>query len=126
MNQHDETVVAIHHYHAVESSEAEAWLYPCCYGWSVDATTQHEVVLHRSLCVERIQIIEGRKNAIMDDNTRAFSQSRSQVLENLDSVLVCPVMEYIPEVINICRDILRIEEVAKFLSECLIVWERSY
>lgn len=126
MNQHDETVVAIHHYHAVESSEAEAWLYPYCYGWSVHATTQHEVVSHRSLCVERIQIIEGGKNAIMNDNTRAFSQSRCQVLENLDSVLVCPVMEYIPEVINICLDVLRIEEVAKFLSECLIVWERSY
>lgn len=62
----------------------------------------------------------------MNDNTRAFSQSRCQVLENLDSVLVCPVMEYIPEVINICLDVLRIEEVAKFLSECLIVWERSY
>lgn len=62
----------------------------------------------------------------MNDNTCAFSQSRSKVLENLDSVLVCPVMEDVPEVIHICRDVLRIEEVAKFLSGCLIVWERSY
>ena len=77
-------------------------------------------VLHGSLRIERIQIIECRKNAIMNDNTRALFQSRNQVLEYLNGVFVCPVMEDVPEVIDISRKGLWIEEVATVLSIFLI------
>ena len=77
-------------------------------------------VLHGSLRIERIQIIEGRKNAVMNDNTRALFQSRNQVLEYLNGVFVCPVMEDVPEVIDISRKGLWIEEVATVLSIFLI------
>jgi hypothetical protein len=48
----------------------------------------------------------------MDDYSGTLCKSRSELLEDPDAVLVCPIMEYGTEVVDICCDRLRGEEVA--------------
>jgi hypothetical protein len=48
----------------------------------------------------------------MDDDPSTFCESRCEHLEDLDAILVCPIMEYGTEIVDICRKRLRCEEVA--------------
>ena len=52
----------------------------------------------------------------MDNDPRSLFERRYQVLEDLDAVFVCPVMEYGSEVIYIRTDCLLGEEVTEKFS----------
>jgi hypothetical protein len=48
----------------------------------------------------------------MNDDPSALFESGDEVLEYFDAILVCPIMEYGTEVVDICCDRLRCEEIA--------------
>jgi hypothetical protein len=73
---------------------------------------KEEGILHGSLRVERVQAVECRKNALVDDDSRTFCKSRGERLKDLDAVLVCPVVEDGTEVVDVRRDRLWRKEVA--------------
>lgn len=63
----------------------------------------------------------------MDDYSGTLFKSRGELLEDLDAVLVRPIMENGTEVVDICRDRLRCEEVAaSIVSMRLVAGCQSY
>jgi hypothetical protein len=52
----------------------------------------------------------------MNNDPRTFFKSRDQILEDLDAVFVCPVVEYRTEVIHIRTDCLLGEEITRKFS----------
>jgi hypothetical protein len=83
--------------------------------------------LHGSLRIYRVQSVDSWKNALMDDNSGTASKRRRKILEDLNAILVRPIMEDGTEVVNICHDRLWCKEVATFIiSMRLIIDCRSY
>jgi hypothetical protein len=71
-----------------------------------------EGILHGSLRIERVQAVECRKNALVNDDSRTFRKSRDKRPKDLDTVLVRPVVEDGTEIVDIRLDGLWRKEVA--------------
>jgi len=63
----------------------------------------------------------------VDNYPGTLSESRGEFLEDLDAVLVSPIVENGTEVVDICRDRLRCEEVAaSIISMRQVAGRQSY
>jgi hypothetical protein len=49
--------------------------------------------IHSSLRIYRVQSVEGWKNELMDNYSGTLFKSRGELLQDLDAVLIRPIME---------------------------------
>jgi hypothetical protein len=57
----------------------------------------------------------------MDDDPSSLFESRDEALEYFDAILVCPIMKDRAEVVDVCRNRLRCEEIAASLVSMRLV-----
>jgi hypothetical protein len=50
----------------------------------------------------------------MDDDSCTWTQGRYKILQDLDTVLVCPVVEDRAKVVHVCNNWLRVEKVTRY------------